>query len=63
MQVVNNNCQCLKACRGEAATLLKRTDLELSMGMSNDYLSAIDAGATNVRVGSSLFGGRSYPTQ
>lgn len=31
----------------------------LSMGMSEDYLSAIQCGATHVRVGSALFGPRS----
>ena len=31
---------------------------ELSMGMSNDYLDAIKAGATYVRLGSSIFGNR-----
>jgi pyridoxal phosphate enzyme (YggS family) len=34
----------------------------LSMGMSQDYEAAILEGATMVRVGSSLFGARSYPT-
>jgi uncharacterized pyridoxal phosphate-containing UPF0001 family protein len=32
------------------------------MGMSQDYEAAILEGATMVRVGSSLFGARSYPT-
>jgi uncharacterized pyridoxal phosphate-containing UPF0001 family protein len=44
------------------AQLLNRNDLELSMGMSDDYAEAIDAGSTNVRVGSKLFGARVYPT-
>jgi PLP dependent protein len=34
--------------------------LELSMGMSNDYAAAIQAGSTNVRVGSTIFGAREY---
>lgn len=34
---------------------------DLSMGMSHDYAVAIEEGATFVRVGSSLFGERSYP--
>jgi uncharacterized pyridoxal phosphate-containing UPF0001 family protein len=29
--------------------------LELSMGMSNDYISAIQNGATYVRIGSAIF--------
>mgnify|MGYP001207380297 CR=1 FL=1 len=31
---------------------------KLSMGMSNDYLSALDFGATHIRVGSLIFGQR-----
>lgn len=34
---------------------------ELSMGMSGDFEVAIEEGATMVRVGSSIFGGRNYP--
>lgn len=34
---------------------------ELSMGMSGDFEVAVEEGATMVRVGSSIFGGRSYP--
>jgi pyridoxal phosphate enzyme (YggS family) len=34
--------------------------LELSMGMSGDFEEAIHAGATNVRVGSTIFGQRDY---
>jgi pyridoxal phosphate enzyme (YggS family) len=34
---------------------------ELSMGMSGDFEVAIEEGATMVRVGSSIFGSRSYP--
>ncbi|MBU6326931.1 MAG: YggS family pyridoxal phosphate-dependent enzyme [Verrucomicrobia bacterium] len=33
----------------------------LSMGMSGDYGVAIEEGATHVRVGSAVFGGREYP--
>ncbi len=33
---------------------------ELSMGMSSDYLIAIEEGATMVRIGSAIFGKRSY---
>ena len=40
--------------------LLKKTNLkELSMGMSNDYLRAIEYNSTFVRVGSKIFGDRS----
>lgn len=32
----------------------------LSMGMSNDYLTAIKCGSTHVRIGSAIFGARNY---
>ncbi|XP_047475064.1 pyridoxal phosphate homeostasis protein-like [Penaeus chinensis] len=35
-------------------------DVELSMGMSNDFEHAILVGSTNVRVGSTIFGARNY---
>ena len=39
--------------------LYKRNELEsLSMGMSNDYDTAIEFGATHIRLGSALFGSR-----
>ncbi|KAI9592403.1 hypothetical protein BDF19DRAFT_451658 [Syncephalis fuscata] len=60
---VNPDFESLKQCRDEVSNLLKRTDLELSMGMSDDYAEAIDAGSTNVRVGSSIFGSRFYPAK
>jgi len=47
-----------------AETLRTRGPLplpELSMGMSHDYPVAIEEGATIVRVGSAIFGKRSYP--
>ena len=34
---------------------------QLSMGMSGDYLLAIEAGSTMVRIGSLLFGAREAP--
>jgi len=41
---------------------LQNFDLqELSMGMSNDFETAIEEGATIVRVGSAIFGDRIYP--
>jgi PLP dependent protein len=41
------------------AAIAARNSLSvLSMGMSGDYLTAIEAGATHVRVGSALFGER-----
>ena len=34
--------------------------VELSMGMSGDFESAIEMGSDNVRVGSTIFGARNY---
>ena len=42
--------------------IAKRNDIkELSMGMSADFELAIQLGATYVRVGSAIFGGRPHP--
>ena len=39
--------------------LIKKISVnELSMGMSNDYLSAFNSGATYLRIGSKIFGNR-----
>lgn len=35
---------------------------QLSMGMSGDFETAVEFGATHVRVGSAIFGGRTYPS-
>jgi pyridoxal phosphate enzyme (YggS family) len=35
---------------------------ELSMGMSGDYQIAVEEGSTLVRIGTAIFGSRSYPT-
>ena len=35
---------------------------QISMGMSDDYLIAIEEGSTMVRIGSSIFGERNYQT-
>lgn len=41
------------------AKLAKRNTLpHLSMGMSSDFLEALDAGATHIRIGRSIFGAR-----
>jgi pyridoxal phosphate enzyme (YggS family) len=42
--------------RGVDASMLQ----ELSMGMSHDFEVAVEEGATLVRVGSAIFGGRTY---
>ena len=45
-----------------AAEKLDNVDMEhLSMGMSNDFAVAVEEGATIVRVGTRLFGERTYP--
>ncbi len=36
---------------------------ELSMGMTGDYMTAIEEGATLVRVGTGIFGNRIYLNQ
>lgn len=42
--------------------IAKRNGLDqLSMGMSGDFDTAVMLGATHVRVGSAIFGGRNYP--
>jgi len=47
---------------GFLSTLAKRNGLrELSMGMSADYQTAVQYGATHVRVGSAIFGTRTSP--
>jgi len=33
-------------------------ELELSMGMSDDFEEALELGATNIRIGSTIFGAR-----
>lgn len=42
------------------ALSLDPCDIELSMGMSGDFETAIAKGSTNVRVGSTIFGQRDY---
>jgi len=43
-----------------SALSLRKENLELSMGMSTDFEHAIGLGSTNVRVGSTIFGARTY---
>jgi pyridoxal phosphate enzyme (YggS family) len=53
----------LAGCRktlAEALDITDETSLEMSMGMSGDFEEAIRRGATNVRVGSTIFGARDY---
>lgn len=39
---------------------IKESTLDLSMGMSHDFETAIKQGSTSVRVGSLIFGARNY---
>ena len=52
----------LRRCRDAVAQAIDvpSLSLELSMGMSADFEQAIAFGSTNVRVGSTIFGGRVY---
>lgn len=57
--------ECLESlgkCRDLVADALSLdpSGIELSMGMSGDYETAIAKGSTNVRVGSTIFGQRDY---
>ncbi|KAJ8917816.1 hypothetical protein NQ315_010725 [Exocentrus adspersus] len=51
---------CLKRCRDEICQNLGLDwkNINLSMGMSDDFEHAIELGSTNVRVGTSIFGYR-----
>lgn len=55
----------LRKCQREVAAEIGVSidDLELSMGMSNDFETAVREGSTSVRVGSTVFGARQYPPQ
>lgn len=55
--------QLLASIREQITTLaLPNTEMkELSMGMSGDFETAVEEGATMVRIGTALFGQRIYP--
>ncbi|GAB1603656.1 pyridoxal phosphate homeostasis protein-like [Argonauta hians] len=61
----NPDFQKLIKCKSEICELLSLPpdDVELSMGMSNDFEHAIECGSSNVRVGSLIFGAREYPAK
>ena len=42
---------------------LDSATFELSMGMSGDYACAMERGATELRIGSTIFGAREYPNK
>lgn len=54
----NPDFQCLLQCRSAIFKETGCNNLELSMGMSADYMEAIKAGSTSVRVGTGIFGAR-----
>ncbi|KAG0267945.1 hypothetical protein BGZ95_002695 [Linnemannia exigua] len=54
----NPDFKSLNECRGAVQDALKINDLELSMGMSDDFERALQQGSTNIRVGSTIFGSR-----
>ena len=56
--VPNPDFDVLVHCQNELQTKLNLQGLELSMGMSDDFETAIQQGSTSVRVGSSIFGKR-----
>lgn len=66
MATFTNNQQILNEEFSSLKNLFDELKLEnkqfntLSMGMSGDYLLAIDKGSTMIRVGSSIFGARNY---
>lgn len=61
----NPDFQTLRDVRREVSQQLNvpESEIELSMGMSNDFEEAIKCGSTNVRVGSSIFGARDYSSK
>ncbi|GJQ09819.1 hypothetical protein GpartN1_g1610.t1 [Galdieria partita] len=48
----------LKLCRDKVEKECQQSNLELSMGMSNDWKEAVVMGSNNIRIGSALFGER-----
>ena len=50
----------LRELRDQMESMYKISLKELSMGMSGDLDEAINEGSTMIRVGSALFGNRSY---
>ena len=51
--------RCFRAIASLASHLITSSP-EISMGMSDDYLVAIEEGSTMVRIGSTIFGSRGY---
>lgn len=58
--VVRGDFERLSACKSELAPYFGEEFDTLSMGMSDDYLVAMEYGSTEVRIGSTIFGEREY---
>ena len=58
--VVRGDFERLAACKAELAPYFGEEFDTLSMGMSDDYLMAMEYGSTEVRIGSTIFGQREY---
>ena len=58
--VVRGDFERLAACKAELAPYFGEEFDTLSMGMSDDYLVAMECGSTEVRIGSTIFGEREY---
>ncbi len=58
MDMVRGEFACLKRLFDEARSMMPQHISVLSMGMSEDYETAVQAGATMVRIGSKIFGAR-----
>jgi pyridoxal phosphate enzyme (YggS family) len=48
----------LVQCASRVRDALQIENIELSMGMSNNYAHAVEMGSTNVRIGTAIFGSR-----
>jgi PLP dependent protein len=57
---VRKSFKMLKTLRDTISGELNMNLPELSMGMSSDFLTAVEEGATMLRIGSALFGNRDY---
>ena len=57
---VNEWRRCFREIKRLATELTTMDTKEISMGMSDDYIVAIEEGSTMVRIGSTIFGERQY---
>lgn len=52
--------RCFREIKALASKLSTLNTKQISMGMSDDYLVAIEEGSTMIRIGSTIFGSRGY---